>query len=120
MVMAGPIKEVRPTLVVNVNDDVTSAQLRELLLGVEEEGVPITLNRLAEANPLTLAHEAAIESVLDVGIGVSFGYVVVTTEKLSEEQPYMAHYLNQDQETDRLIGGNAARLVKRMPLKTIA
>lgn len=117
--MAGPVKEVRPTLVVNIHDDITSTQLRELLLGIEEEGVPVTINRLAEVNPLTLAHQASIESVLDVGIGVSSGYVVVTTEKLPEQQPYMSHYLNQDKETDRLIGGNAARLVKRMPLKTI-
>ncbi len=117
--MAGPIKEVRPTLVVNVHNDIDNAQLREVLLGLEEEGVPVTLNRSSELNPLTLAHSAAIESVLDVGIGISLDYIVVTTEKLPEETPYLAHYLNVSQDSDRLVGGNAARLVKRMPLKIV-
>ena len=108
----------RPTIVLNVNEAIQAGQLREVLLGIEEEGVPYSINRSAEQNPLTLAHQASLASRLGVGVGVSLDYVVVSTEKLPESRPYIARFLNETTQWDRAVGANAARIVKRTPLYT--
>lgn len=109
----------RPAITVAVHDAVTDAQLTELLLGMEEEGVPSRVEQHPELNPLVLAHGAATSSRLGVGVGVALGYVVVTTEKLPERRPYLAHFLGRERAADRIIGSNAARLVKRLPLRPV-
>lgn len=110
----------RPTVLVAVNDAVPEDQLLELLLGLEEEGIPSMVMKHPAIDPLTLAHTASLQSVLGVGVGVSLGYVVVTTEKLPEERPYLARFLGQSAAADRVIGINTARLVKRVPLVPLA
>jgi hypothetical protein len=45
---------------------------------------------------------------------VALEYAVVTTEKLPEGRPYIAAVLG---EADRIVGSNAARIVKRIPLR---
>ncbi|WP_052460096.1 glycerol dehydratase reactivase beta/small subunit family protein [Tessaracoccus massiliensis] len=109
--------ENRPSIGLHVHRAVTDAQLRHLLLGIEEEGVPVELTRHDELNPLVLAQGAATESRLGIGIGVSLDYAVTTTEKLPEQRPYVAQWFNRDQLLDRIIGSNAARIVKRIPLR---
>lgn len=109
-------KQHRPTLKVHAHERITEAQLRDVLLGTEEEGVPVEVERSTELNPLTLAHHASEASVLGVGIGVSLDYVVITTDKLPEDRPYIARFLNAGEDSDRALGANAARLVKRLPL----
>jgi len=42
--------------------------------------------------------------------------VVITTEKLPVDRPYLVVILNRSAASDRAAGTNAARLVKRMPL----
>lgn len=111
--------EDRPTIEVAVNDRIASSRIDQLLLGMEEEGAPSRVTRSVELNPLTLAHRAAVSSRLGVGVGVSLDYVVVTLEKLPEQRPYLAHLLGRSAESDRIIGSNAARLVKRLPLRTV-
>lgn len=108
-----------PAIGLTAHDRITDIQLAQVLLGLEEEGVPWTLTRSEEMNPLTLAHQAAVSSRLGIGIGISLDYVVITTEKLPPQRPYLAHFLNYSPETDRIIGSNAARLVKRVPLRTV-
>ena len=109
----------RPTIMLATHDRVSERALVPLLLGLEEQGVPVERFTLDELNPLTLAHEASLRSVLGIGIGVSLEFVVVTTDKLPRERPYLAHYFNRSADDDRVIGGNAARLVKRLPLAPI-
>ncbi|HEY5181687.1 MAG TPA: glycerol dehydratase reactivase beta/small subunit family protein [Dermatophilaceae bacterium] len=106
----------RPALVLHRHRSVENDALRELLLGMEEEGVPVRMVPSGELNPLELAAAAALESRLGVGIGVSLDYVVVTTEKLPAGRPYIARRFNADAAQDRTVGANAARLVKRLPL----
>jgi len=110
------MKPERPTIRLRLNDRVPDAAVAEVLHGIEEEGVPVELTRHDELNPLTLAHEASLESRLGIGIGISLDYVVVTTEKLPAARPYLIEALNRSDATDRAAGGNASRLVKRMPL----
>ena len=106
----------RPTIRLRLNDRVDEARIAEVLHGVEEEGVPVEVTRHAELNPLLLAHEASQDSRLGSGIGISLDHVVITTEKLSADRPYLAAILNRSAMSDRRAGANAARLVKRMPL----
>jgi hypothetical protein len=106
----------RPTIRLRLNDRVDQRRIAEVLHGVEEEGVPVELTLHAELNPLLLAHEASLESRLGIGIGVSLDFVVITTEKLPADRPYLAAVLNRSESSDRRAGANAARLVKRMPL----
>lgn len=114
--MARPEEAPRPTIMLACNSRTPDESLIGLLLGLEEQGVPVEQFSDDELNPLELAHEASLRSVLGVGIGVSLDYVVVTTEKLPAARPYLAGYLNQSIEADRVMGGNAARIVKRLPL----
>lgn len=106
----------RPTIRVRLNERLDEARIAQVLYGVEEEGVPVELTRHAELNPLVLAHEASLESRLGIGIGVGLDFVVITTEKLPTDRPYLADVLNRSDSSDRRAGSNAARLVKRMPL----
>ena len=72
----------RPTIRLQLNDQLPDSRVADVLHGIEEEGVPVEVTRHEERNPLTLAHEASLESRLGVGIGISLDFVVVTTEKL--------------------------------------
>ena len=112
-------KPTPPAILAYVNTDVAEEALTSLLLGIEEEGVPVEVHRFDELNPLSLAHEAAIASRLGLGLGVALDYVVTTTEKLPKERPYIAQFLGQCPEEDRVIGSNAARIVKRIPLRSL-
>ena len=107
----------RPTINLAVHEDIGDRQLTQILLGIEEEGVPSRVERLPELSPLTLAHRAATSSRLGTGLGIALDYVVITIEKLPEQRPYLAHFLGRSEQADRIIGSNAARLVKRLPLR---
>lgn len=107
----------RPSIGLHVHRAVTDAQLHHLLLGIEEEGVPVEISRHDELNPLALAHAAATSSRLGIGLGIALDYAVTTTEKLPEQRPYAAQWFNHDHLSDRIIGSNAARIVKRIPLR---
>lgn len=109
------VKQTPPSILIHVHRDVPGDDLMALLLGIEEEGVPVELSRHDELNPLKLAHAAAVASRLGIGIGVALDYVVITTEKLPEDRPYIARFLADVH--GRIFGGNAARVVKRLPLR---
>jgi hypothetical protein len=103
-------------LVVHRSEDLPEAAIEEVLLGVEEEGIPYRVATSSTTDVRLLAHEAALSSRLDVGIGATVGQVAVTTEKLPPDKPYIEAQLNALRATDRAVGANAARLVKRVPL----
>lgn len=109
----------RPTIMLAAHAGISAQALTPLLLGLEEQGVPVEQFRSDDPNPLNLAHEASLRSVLGVGIGVSLDYVVVTTDKLPVGRPYLASYFNRSREADRTLGSNAARIVKRLPLTAV-
>lgn len=109
-----PLTPTPPSIMLHAHDGVAEPRLTALLLGIEEEGVPVEVHRREELNPLVLAHDAAVSSRLGIGIGVALDYVVITTERLPEGRPYMAEFLGR---SDRIVGSNAARIVKRIPLR---
>ncbi|MDR0416147.1 MAG: glycerol dehydratase reactivase beta/small subunit family protein [Propionibacteriaceae bacterium] len=105
-----------PAVEVYAHASLGDHQLAEILLGVEEESIPYVVTKRSEASPLELAHKAAIVSRLGVGVGVSSERVVITTEKLPVDQPYITGELNRNHAVDRALGQAAARIVKRLPL----
>ncbi len=114
------IRTERPQILVFVNERLRRGQIDDILYGIEEEGIPYAVRTSTELNPLVLAHLASLESRLGVGIGISLDYVVITTEKLPERRPYLAQVLNYNRDQDRVLGSNAARIVKRTPLTGVA
>ncbi|MDR0959247.1 MAG: glycerol dehydratase reactivase beta/small subunit family protein [Propionibacteriaceae bacterium] len=146
----------RPAIVVRHDATLGRERLAEILLGVEEEGIPVRIESVGApasdaaagttvgaekwgpagspkatrsvsqgtgsvsattSAAATLAHEAAVASRLGVGIGIDPTSVAVTFEKLPAATPYLTETLNRRRAADRTIGVNAARLVKRMPLR---
>jgi hypothetical protein len=94
----------------------STATLRELLYGAEEEGVPCEVEKKGAGSALALAYEGALASVLGVGIGVDGkGNAVVHFQKLAEEKPLFALNYRLDAGEVRNLASNAARLVKGIP-----
>jgi len=106
----------RPTIIVLLSDSLSEAHLAEVLYGIEEEGIPYSVRTSSVADARELAHSAAVESRLGIGVGAAGTTVIVTTEKLAPDQPYITQPLNSRRDLDRIVGQNAARLTKRIPL----
>lgn len=89
--------------------------------GIEEEGVPWKIERIPRDELLTVAHMAAEDSRL--GIGIASGdenpsRIVLQHERMPEEQPIF-DLSSPTTAQARILGANSARLAKRTPLKRI-
>lgn len=104
------------------------ALLEHIEHGIEEEGVPRSIQRV-EADesdpdnrgdaPTGIAHRAASDSGLKIGIGVSeSGSLVLHHARLPAGEPLLTVTTPTTLEA-RTIGTNAARVAKRMPLKPL-
>jgi len=85
--------------------------------GVEEESVPYETNPAGNSgDAVGLAYEAALNSILEVGIGIDGkGGLAVHFKKLKESAPlFHINYINEPEKV-RSICSNAARLVKGTP-----
>jgi hypothetical protein len=91
--------------------------IREILLGIEEEGIPVKVQEKQSGLPVNLAKDAAGASSLNVGIGTSAAEVVVHHRDLPLDSPlFLLGAEKLTQANLRCIGANAARLVKGNPL----
>jgi hypothetical protein len=90
----------------------------QVLLGIEEEGLPYSLEEKNYATASELAYKAAEASHLGVGIGIS-NEIALQYIKLKEGEPLFLIPAGDDETYLRNIGANAARLVKRMPFKEV-
>lgn len=92
----------------------------EVLLGIEEEGVPYFKKAADNVDSAAvLGYKAAEASHLGVGIGICENEIVLHYSKLKESEPLFTIQTTKDSERLRTIGSNAARLVKRMPFKEL-
>ncbi|KKB34520.1 glycerol dehydratase reactivase beta/small subunit family protein [Bacillus thermotolerans] len=92
-----------------------SLSFQPLLHGIEEEGVPIFLQEGRQNTALELGYQAALDSSLGVGIGVD-ERLVLHYSKLKKDRPLFQ--IDQREGTkQRILGANAARLVKGIPFK---
>jgi len=107
----------RPAIIVTRDEGLAEAALAEVLYGIEEEGIPFRVTTASVTDAAEAAHTAALASQLGVGVGARGTVIAVTTEKLPADKPYITQKLNARRELDRTVGANAARLVKRSPLR---
>ena len=113
----------RPAVLVYRHPAAPAPVLRQVCAGVEEEGVPTDVVDVPgpdDAPPpsaVALAHAAAGESRLGVGIGLdSSGAAVVHHGTLPERTPVAAAPAGAAPSDWRRAGRIAARVVKHLPL----
>ncbi|MGV0741301.1 glycerol dehydratase reactivase beta/small subunit family protein [Mycolicibacterium sp. XJ870] len=91
---------------------------REVLAGIEEEGVPYSVQPGdPDGAAAHLARQAALRSPLRVGVGIDArGDVCVHHDQLADPLPELDSR-TADAHTARTLGHNAARIVIGLPLK---
>lgn len=99
-------------------DNLSENAFADILLGIEEEGIPYDVQAMQTSDVLELAKEASIRSRIGVGVGVSKEGVALQYEKLDIAAPVFRIKYYQTN-LFRVIGSNAARLVKKMPFKSM-
>ena len=90
--------------------------LKEVLAGIEEEGVLYEAETREYGSSRELATIAASESLLETGVGIDEEFVSITICKLPKNNPLQS-YSCLDNQNLRLAGSNAARIIKGIPLK---
>lgn len=101
-------------------DDMDNILLKNILAGIEEEGLPYEIFNLNKEDVLSTTHKASQQSKLGVGVGFSNNRVIVHYSKLRENNAIIDTSLKDYEITKaRKIGNNAARLYKVMPFKDI-
>lgn len=87
--------------------------------GIEEEGVSWAVQPGYDDDSVAVAHRAAMDSKLKIGIGVAPDVRVIVHHKQLPSDDPLFDVAEPTSEDARKLGSNAARLAKRMPLKQI-
>lgn len=90
--------------------------LREICAGIEEEGVFYEIFPRDDANPDTLAFEAARDSMLGSGIGIRNVDAALQMRGIAKGKNVEAYHM-PTYEQCRKLGSNSARAIKKMPFK---
>lgn len=115
--MAEPTRE-RPAIHVCLCGSVDPELYRWVAIGAEEEGLPTRSVDLVAGDVVATAYVAAQSSRFDIGVAIGQGFVVLHEAHMPAAQPVLAFPLDADApHACRLMGGNAARLVVRLPLR---
>jgi len=92
--------------------------LEALIAGIEEEGIPYRIVEYSDGDALFLGNQAAQDSSLGVGIGIEKNLkIAVHYHKIPAGKPLFCLEENPVLEGVRILGGNAAKLVKGYPFK---
>ena len=105
-----------PAIVIFTTSDCI-AVWNDVLLGIEEEGIPFVIQVSQSTDVIHNAWLAACQSPLLVGIGCNREKLVVHYKNLPTSAPLFTLTYQQDSHTRRSIGNNAARLVKGIPFR---
>jgi hypothetical protein len=111
--------ERKPVVIILAVKPASTETIAPILWGLEEEGVPAELYEVAGGEAEALAKEAADRSPLNVGIGVNLNDLTVSLHhrNLPLERPLFILKSAELQPAPlRMLGKNAARLVKGDPL----
>ena len=109
----------RPSIHVLCAPKAPAEVLRQLQYGMEEEEIPWENETRSGADALALAWKAAQASRLGVGVGLDAQSLVLHVSKLEPERPLFRIPARSTAGQVRALGANAARLVKKMPLKPL-
>lgn len=87
-------------------------------IGAEEEGIPTRSVMPSATEAVAAAYAAARSSRVDIGVAVAADRVVLHESHMPPHQPVLTFPLGSDpQRACRRLGGNAARVVARLPLR---
>lgn len=113
------VEQERPTVKIFSREGPRSAALlRQIVYGIEEEGIPYeSVAYPSEEDVCGLAWDAARASQMEVGVGVDDEFVALHYAKLEKARPLFKISARSGDEEVRVIGTNAGRLVKKLPLK---
>ena len=115
-----PVEMERPTIKVFTKPGHGRDEtLRQLVFGIEEEGIPCEVSEENFTNAMALAWEASQQSRLSVGLGLDRDTLVLQFSKLKENEPLFQISARSPEWDVRAMGANAARLVKKLPFKLI-
>ncbi len=115
--MTDPSRE-RPCIHVCLVDAAPSDLDRWVEVGAEEEGIPMRSVPAKGTDVVAAAYAAAQSSRVDVGVAVAADRVVLHEVHMPPQQPVLVAELGTDpRRICRRMGGNAARLVARLPLR---
>ena len=107
---------VAPAIVIAVTDE-CSEQWRDVLLGIEEEGIPFVLQPQTGGDLIHHAGQAAQRSPRQVGIACDRERLIVHYKNLPASTPLFSLMYHQNRLARRNTGNNAARLVKGIPFR---
>ena len=108
----------RPCIHVCVLSGAAADLYRWVETGAEEEGLPTRQVDSAERDVVAGAFAAAQSSRFDIGVAVATDRVVLHEAHMPPAQPVLSFELAANPwRTCRLMGGNAARMVVRLPLR---
>jgi propanediol dehydratase-reactivating factor small subunit len=106
-----------PPVVVVRHAGAPAGVLREVRAGAEEEGVPTRVDDGRPADVVALAHAAALDSPLEVGVGIDpAGGVAVHHAALPADRPALTVAPGAGPPQWRRAGAVAARIVTGLPI----
>ncbi|MEO3991230.1 glycerol dehydratase reactivase beta/small subunit family protein [Pseudocitrobacter cyperus] len=91
----------------------------DVLLGIEEEGIPFVIQPQPDGDVTHCAWQAACRSPLLVGIACDNNALVVHYKNLPASAPLFTLTYHQNSLDRRGTGNNAARLVKGIPFRDL-
>lgn len=115
---ASQVAMTKPTVHVLCSPDTPADALKQLHYGLEEEGIPCETWTEADGDALSLAWKGSQTSRLGVGVGMDGQTVVLHISKLEQTRPLFRIPIRSVEKV-RILGSNAARLVKKLPLKPL-
>lgn len=108
----------KPRIIIYTAPGTAGHYLRQVELGLEEEGIPSELKQWPGQEASVLAYEAAVASPLGTGVGVGTNGIAVHYRRLPRETPlFFVPEGELSQVESRRLGVNAARLVKGIPFQ---
>lgn len=107
-----------PAIVISAPGD-SMAAWNDVLLGIEEEGIPFVLQTQTGRDITHCAWQAAQQSPLLVGIACDTQSLVVHYKNLPASAPLFTLTYRQNALDRRKAGNNAARLVKGVPFRDL-
>jgi Dehydratase medium subunit. len=113
------LHEEQPVILISALPLCETKRWYQVFLGIEEEGIPYQIKEANIPDVVSEAYSAAQRSPLLVGMACTNEEMVVHYKNLQPDNPLfrLAQPLQQDTESLRQLGNNAARLVKGLPFK---
>ena len=102
----------KPQIKVYYNENIKNIEyIKEILLGIEEEGIPYQVEDKQFGSAVEIAHEASLESTLGVGIGIDNNYIVLHYNKLKEESPiFKIKFISEDKQKNIFRGKSSKEI----------